>query len=636
MPEAVPSPATRPVVLVAMPWANLNQPSLQIGLLAALLERSGIAARAMHLNVEFFNFVSRAGSRPFSALDYLQRTNYSALSDFIFFVPPLLTPDHGEAEAAFFELVQPNAGAGVALRREFERAQAVRALVPAFLEEAAAEILASDPVAVGFTCTFNQLVPSLALARVLKERAPGLRIVFGGTNMTGDAGEICLRLCPWIDVVVRGEAEELAPRLFGALLRGEQPAPAPGLCHRLGGTVTVVPEGALTAAALAASPLPDFDDYFARLDRSPLASLRQRVVSLPLESSRGCRWGKNRCRFCGVRTEDLVYNRKSPERIADEVVALAERHKVLDIYLVDSDVHPRAVAAAFTEAKARGCEARPWLQTRPTMARADMEALAAAGIRRMFIGLENLSSPILKLMRKGAKAIQGIRCLKWGAELGIEVTWNFLYGFPDEDPAEYDAMLRLVPSLLHLHPPGDIGPFCLARLSDYYDNHAAFGIGNLAPARSGDTLIWRSYGADEADLIGLATYLDYRLAGQAEGEPHGAHASACVAALHDWQAAFTHSKGALTLRKGPGFLVVQDDRIRNQHVSHLLEGVRAAVYDACAEGADVERISAHLARQGLEARREEIEEVLAWAVEQRIAYREDGVTLALAIQDRGH
>jgi hypothetical protein len=31
--------------------------------------------------------------------------------------------------------------------------------------------------------------------------------------------------------------------------------------------------------------------------------------------------------------------------------------------------------------------------------------------------------------------------------------WNLLYGFPGEDPSEYDQMADLIGSLIHLTPP---------------------------------------------------------------------------------------------------------------------------------------------------------------------------------------
>ena len=68
------------------------------------------------------------------------------------------------------------------------RALTLRALVPAFLEHTADDIVAAGPRVVGFSTTFSQNVPSLVLARMLKDRCPELRIVFGGGNCDGPSG----------------------------------------------------------------------------------------------------------------------------------------------------------------------------------------------------------------------------------------------------------------------------------------------------------------------------------------------------------------------------------------------------------------------------------------------------------------
>ena len=71
--------------------------------------------------------------------------------------------------------------------------------------------------------------------------------------------------------------------------------------------------------------------------------------------------------------------------------------------------------------------------------------------------------------------------LKWFSQAGIEVKWNFLYGFPGEDPQEYAALADLLPSLYHLAPPGGVGRVRADRFSPYFERPAEFGIVNLRP-----------------------------------------------------------------------------------------------------------------------------------------------------------
>src|SRR4029078_9458024 len=60
---------------------------------------------------------------------------------------------------------------------------------------------------VGFSSTFQQNIPSLALARELKRRHPGVKILFGGANCEDEMGRELHRSFPFLDVVCSGEAD---------------------------------------------------------------------------------------------------------------------------------------------------------------------------------------------------------------------------------------------------------------------------------------------------------------------------------------------------------------------------------------------------------------------------------------------
>ena len=81
-----------------------------------------------------------------------------------------------------------------------------------------------------------------------------------------------------------------------------------------------------------------------------------------------------------------------------------------------------------------------------------IELLASAGVRLLQPGIESLSTPILRLIRKGVTGFQNLRLLKWAAELGVDVVWNLLYNFTGEDKGEYTQMAALVPLTSHCNP----------------------------------------------------------------------------------------------------------------------------------------------------------------------------------------
>lgn len=621
-----------PVVLVTMPWATLSQPSLQLGLLHGALRAAGMASRVMHLNLELLAFLDALPPEDkveFGLLDYFPRTGYTALSDYIFFTPPLATSAHATELAAFEDYIRPTADSGVAYRREHALAVALRRRIPAFLDHAARQVLSSAPAAVGFSCTFNQLVPSLALSRRIKEIEPGVKIVLGGANLAGVRGETLIGLCDWIDVVARGDGERVAPAVFRSLIQGRVPDPAPGLCARDGGSVRITPEDGGCRVPMAETPLPAFGDYFERLERSPLAAHAERVVSLPLESSRGCWWGeKAKCRFCGVDQELLAFDRKPVARIIAEMRALARDHQLLEFFLVDPCAEPAAVAAVFGALHEEGIDARAWFQTKADLDHETIRTLARVGLRRVFIGLESLSTKALKLMGKGTTALQGVRCLKWGAHNGIQMIWNFLYGFPGEDPVEYDALAVRVPALHHLQPPADVARVSLARSSEYFDRAEEYGIESLGPANRAMGFIARGLGASEAQVWDLAGYFEHRLRGAPDPDLYAAR---CVEAMKDWQRKAGDAAGRLVLHRGPGFVRVLDGRDSRRR-SHLFEGVEAHLYLACADGGSPRRLHAGLPPEFRDATDPDaIRAFLDRAVNDDLMFRDHGQYLALAL-----
>ena len=63
--------------------------------------------------------------------------------------------------------------------------------------------------------------------------------------------------------------------------------------------------------------------------------------------------------------------------------------------------------------------------------------MAQAGVTKIQPGIESLSSNVLRLMRKGVRAIQNVNLLRWAQYYDIDVAWNLLWGFPGETEQDY-------------------------------------------------------------------------------------------------------------------------------------------------------------------------------------------------------
>jgi len=615
------------VMLIAMPWHALGLPSIQLGILGSVLEQAGIATEVRSLMLAFMEHcLAETAARPeaerIELADYAMvgEKNFPlGLGDWIFAVPPFRDAPDRDAQylAHLHEQNVPEP--------EVAKALAMRALVPAFLERTADEILAAGPRVVGFSSTFSQNVPSLVLARTLKQRSPSLTIVFGGGNCDGPMGAALHRAFPWVDVVVRGEAERVLPELVRDLFADGRIRARPGLCYRDGDRPVAIPQSGEAGVPMDEIPTPRFDEYFERLAKTTFATEVMRHVRVPYETSRGCWWGaKSHCTFCGLNGTTMAFRSKSDDRVVEELTALAQRHERLDFTLVDTILDMRYFRDVLPRLRDAGCDLSLYYETKSNLRREQVRLLRDAGVNFLQPGIESLSSPILALMRKGVTAFQNVRLLKWCAEYGIHVFWNVIYGFPGEPPEEYARLARLAPSLTHLAPP-TLCRLAIHRFSPYHDRPAEFGLEVLGP------LPWYRlvYPADEATLAELAYNFDYR---HADGRDPETYVGALREAIEAWQTSHPASSRALRYRRGPGFLAVHDRRPNLEPADYSFSEREARLFLACEDGATAAEARAALGEaDAADLDVDDVQEFLDELVGSRLMYEEDGRYLALAL-----
>jgi ribosomal peptide maturation radical SAM protein 1 len=621
------------VLLVSMPWDQLEYPSIQLGVLSSVLEGAGIPAETRSLNLDFLQHcVDATAGRPaeerLSVGAYHMIVRWSrdvSVGDWIFASAGTAVAD--DADAAYLAFLQesevPEKVVDAALR--------FRSFVPSFLERTADEVAAAGPEIVGFTTAFNQTPASLALATALRARlGDAVRIVFGGANCEGAMGAALHRAFPVIDVVVRGEGERVLPDLVHDLLDRRPPRPQPGLCYRppgIEGGQVVVPE-ASDVLPLDEVPTPRYDEYFERLSRTSFGPRIEPEVTILYESARGCWWGeRSHCTFCGISDHALSFRAKSPERVLAELSELARRHGRLDFFFVDYILNHSYFNDLLPLLRESDHDLRIFCETKANLRRDQVRLLRDAGFTSIQAGVESLSTPVLKLMHKGVTALQNIRLLKWCAEYGVRLYWNVLYGIPGELPAEYEAMAELVPSLTHLEAPRLV-PLQLDRFSPYFERPQEFGIVPLGP-RNDFRFVYPPDLVDDATLAEIAYSFEFRYR---DGRDPDAYTVALRDAVREWQSTGRGAIGTLTYRRGPGFLTVSDRRPGLESAEYHLGEAETRIYLACEEGATAE--DAWRAAQTGNANSpsaNEVDAFLGRLVSSRLACEVDGRYLSLAL-----
>jgi ribosomal peptide maturation radical SAM protein 1 len=611
------------ISLVAMPWAAPDTPSLQVGLLTALAADAGLPAHAHSLHLDAAEFFTGAGV----ALEAYERVAHQwwavGLGEWIFNVF-----DERPAEPYLAYLRDQRVPEPIV-----EAALRMRALAPAYLERAAAEILAADPDVVGFTTTFSQTIPSLALATVLKAKRPGLVAMFGGANCDGELGRALHRLWPVIDIVVQGEAEAVFADLCAELIDGAAPTPRPGVLSRL----TAPDPPAPTARAetgrpnrMGEAPTPVFDEYFERLARSPLGSEISPRARLVIETSRGCWWGqRHHCTFCGLNGSAMAFGAKRAARVLDEIEALSRRHRRTEFDVVDNILDMKYFADVLPALAARrrsGCDYRFFYEIKANLTPAQLKALRDAGVHRIQPGIESLSTPILRRMKKGVTALQNIRLLVFAARYEMLPTWNIIYGVPGETDADYAAMAELAPSLAHLKPPALVR-LQVHRFSPYFDDPAGHGLRLVGPEAYYPHLY---AGASPDELWDLAYAFTFE---QLDGHDPEQAVAPLRQAVADWDRAWTPGKArSLRYERGPGFLRIRDRRGGLPNRDIMLDDVEAELYLACLAGTTPAAAVQRLSVAGVSAPEPaEVRAFFEQLAELRLLFCEDDRFLALAL-----
>ncbi len=613
----------RTVMLINMPWSMPHRPSIQLGTLQSLLNRSNIQTEVRSFNLVFMDHLASNPDHEerFSFADYLEIAEKHfgiGLGDWIFAVAPFRDPD--EWDEQYLEYVRAPGG-----RDEIvAKALRIRQLVPSFLERCVDDVLAAGPSVVGFTTTHSQNVPSLILAKLLKLRDPSLRVVFGGGNCDGPMGDALHRSFPWVDIVVRGEGERVLPALLRDLLSDGEVHPQPGLCYWQGERRVAIEQRAGAEVPMDEIPIPDYVEYFDRLRTNSARAQILPHLTIPFESARGCWWGaKAHCTFCGMNGSSMAFRSKSPSLVVSELLELARKHEWLRFNAVDNIIDMRYFRDLLPRLRETGYDFRLFYETKANLRKEHLRAMRDAGVLEIQPGIESLSTPILKLMKKGVTALQNIRLLKWCAELGIQPGWNVIYGFPGEPPAEYERMADVMKSLAHLTPPHLLA-LELDRFSPYYDRPSEYGLEITGP-----TAYYRLiYPCDQAALNDVAYTFDYRYA---DGREPKNYITTIGKRIEVWGADFA-AGATLSYRRGPGFLLINDRRPSLGGYDYSLSEAEKTIYLGCDGGATPMMLWKELRAGGkTEISPDDVADFLDELTELKLMYEEDGVYLSLAV-----
>ena len=559
----------RPIALVSMPTLAAHHPSFQLALLKPTLERAGFAVEPVSL---FLPFAQAVGWR---------------LNDALAQVTPCLAGEWVWTRAAFGDfrpardyLARFEDELRLVARRGGAALKDLRALqakgAPAFLDWALTSRDWSRYAFVGFTVVFQQLVATLAMARRLKERHPGLPIVLGGATFEDDIAAEVLARCPWVDVVHCGDADLTLPELARRLEQRQPLDGLPGVMHR-------GPDGQVRYAGrapnleqLERTPTPDFDEYFQEAGALGFFEHDQaHEVMLPIETARGCWYGmKNHCTFCGLNRAGMAFRSKPPAQVLEMLRDLSRRYGVKHFNAIDNILAPEYADALFGALAQGRSDLRLHYEIRPTVSHAQLRAMHLGGLVSVQPGVESFSTRVLSLMKKHTTGMRNVELLKWSTYYGIDNLYNVLHGFRGETARDYAEQARVMRRIAHLQPPYAFARARADRGSPMFERGEELGVTKLRPAGCYPYLFPKSF-----DLRRISYFFE----DDRRGVPKAPAYRTCEAVVRQWRERWEREpRPQLTYTKTWDSLSVLDTRGKAPRTVRL-DDREARLYEACAD-----------------------------------------------------
>lgn len=601
------------VLLINMPFAAVESPSLALGLFKSNLQKQGISCHVEYLNIDFartigmenYNFIVMgpsimAGERLFSHILFGNQI-----------------PD----DSQYYAFISNNISLDAP-----NRLNHIKSMVDPFLQNCLRQIPWDQYDIIGFTSLFEQNLPSLALAFLIKQRFPQKIIVFGGANWEGIMGLTLHRCFPFVDYVCSGEADFTFPELVKRLYYKHPITDLSGIVYRENGKSIYTGKAPLVHD-LDLLPMPVYDDYFNALKHAAMDTWFNPTVLF--ETSRGCWWGqKNQCRFCGLNGEHLTFRSKSTHRIIQEIIYLHQQYNATSLRAVDNVLNLHYFQDLLPELGRLKLKLSIIFEIRSNLDKKQVKMLKDSNIPIVQAGIENLSTPILKLMNKGTNSLLNIQLLKWTKQYQVHCDWNMIFGFPGEKPDDYRKCMDLAKCITHLNPPTGYSTIRMDRFSPNFNHAQELGFIHLRPA-----IAYRYiYPFDEDTLFDMVPYFDFDYKEKIDDD-------GIFSSLQELVLQWKTKQDKLVAYKNNDGIIIEDTRAVASSPSLIVTGIHQLIYEFCDRIRSFNQIKAWLAENNNNNKANnktcltpnEIKEILDDFIARKIMIQEDDRYLSLAI-----
>ncbi len=619
------------IVLVSTPWPLYSRPSIQLGSLKAYLKTQfpDLKIHALHPYLKVAESIGYKLYSTISERTWLAESVYAAL---------LFPERKKKIEKVFCRAAK---GKPQLQKIDFETLiSEVRRVSEDFINGVD---WASFGLA-GFSICLCQITSSLYFMKRIKQRVPDLPIVVGGSAFAGDTSHGLLKAFPEVDFVVNGEGELPLSHLVhhlrnsngrsrgrGAKTKGTNGKPLlPGVIMRQG-TKDQLPVSFCQLQDLSDLPPPDYDDYFHLLNT--FNADKTFFPTLCAEVSRGCWWRSPRhsvrhtgCAFCNLNLQWDGYRSKEALQVVSEIDHLTAKHKCLSVAFMDNLLPARNCKDMFMQLGKLHKDLRLFAEIRANTTFGVLKAMRAAGLHEVQIGIEALSTGLLKKLKKGTTAIQNLEVMKHCEELKISNISNLILHFPGSDADDVNETLRALEFALPFRPLR-IVHFWLGYGSPVWQDPSAFAVKAVFNHPNYTALFPHQICRSMRFMI--QSYRGDR--GYQKKLWQGVKKKVMA-----WDKTYTElhrspsSSPMLSFRDGRHFLIVRQKRLGAEPLTHRLVGTSRAIYLFCRTHRSTKSIVAHFPTVG----EDKILPFLKMMVDKKLMFEENRRYLSLAVPVR--
>ncbi len=323
--------------------------------------------------------------------------------------------------------------AGSLKRAGFEDVHFIDAMTNNLTDEVLADQLRDlRPDVVGVTAITPSIYVAERVLEITKDVAPDALRVLGGVHATFMYKQV-LSEAPWIDVIVRGEGEEIIVALMHAVAEGRWPRDRRainGLAFREGDQIVA------TQAAATVKDLDGIDPDWSILEWDKyIYILLNKKVAIP-NLARGCPFT---CSFCSQWKFWRDYRVRDPLKVVDEIERLVNDHGVGFFILADEEptINRKKFIQFCEELIRRDLPKKiQWgINTRVTDIYRDRELLGLyrkAGLVHVSLGTEAAAQLKLEQFNKETTVEQNKEAIRLLREADIFVEAQFIVGLDNE------------------------------------------------------------------------------------------------------------------------------------------------------------------------------------------------------------